>query len=159
MEQRRIGKHISIAYRYAMSFFRIEMSKFNLNPSHHFILFALYRHDGISQESLSKELHVDKATITRSIKSLLSEGFIERRQDPNDKRSYMIFLTPKAMEIKPKVHEMFSKWNDIILEGLTEEEVDMAYTLLKKISTNALRHHGCAEMTAHCPIAKESPHE
>jgi len=141
MEPKRIGKYISITYRYAMSYFKQEMAVHDLHPSHHMVLFSLYKKDGISQEKLSRELTVDKATVTRSIKKLVEDGFIDRRQDKDDKRLYHLHLTNKSMNIRPEIEFIFKNWNNILLDGLSEEEVDQAIYLLKKISSNATKYH------------------
>jgi len=157
MKRRRIGKHISIAYRFAMVFFKNKMAELGLHQSHHSVLITLYKNEGISQESLSKLLKVDKATITRSIKKLVEDGFIERKQDVNDKRSYLLFVTKKGRDIEPSILDMFKEWNDIALEGFNDEEVEQAVQLMERISQNVLNHHYAGDLKQHC-IEREEYH-
>ncbi len=141
MKDRRIGKHISIAYRLAVVFFKERMSEIGLYHSHHSVLLSLYKQDGVSQEKLSKHLGVDKATITRSIKMLLENGFVERRQDKNDKRSYLIFLTEKGHSIQPDIDAMFKDWNNVLLDGFDDDEAAQLIDYLQRVSKNVLNHH------------------
>ncbi len=150
MHQKRIGKHISITYRYAMIYFKEKMSELGLTQSHHSVLFTLYKHEGISQEKLSRNLSVDKATITRSVKKLVEDGFVKRVQDINDKRSYHLHLTEKSLQIKPDIDAMFSEWNDIILDGLTADEIDTAQILMEKISGNVLKYFSKHDSEMNC---------
>ena len=156
MKQKQIGKYISIAYRFAMVFFKNRMAELGLHQSHHSVLITLYKNEGISQEKLSQLLKVDKATITRSIKKLVEDGFIERRQDKNDKRSYLLFVTPKGRTIEPDIRDMFKEWNDIILEGFSNEEIEQAMSFMKRISQNVLNHHHAVELKLHCDAREES---
>ena len=159
MNQRRIGKHISIAYRFAMVFFKNRMAELGLYQSHHSVLITLYKNEGISQEKLSQLLKVDKATITRSIKKLVEDGFIERRQDKNDKRSYLLFVTPKGRAIEPDIRDMFREWNDIVLQGFTDEEVEQAMSFMERISQNVLNHHDAVDIKLHCDAREEEQNE
>jgi len=151
MQPKRIGKHISITYRYAMVYFKERMAELGLSQSHHSVLLTLYRCEGVSQEQLSRKLNVDKATITRSIKKLTHDGFIRREQDEHDKRVYRLFLTEKSNTIKPDIEAMFREWNDIITEGLTTEEFDEAFRLMEKISSNVLKYHNKTKSELECP--------
>ncbi len=44
-------------------------------------------------------LHVDRSSIAKTIRPLLSEGYIRREVNPEDKRAYKIFLTEKGRAI------------------------------------------------------------
>lgn len=159
MKHRRIGKHISIAYRFAMVFFKNRMAELGLHQSHHSVLITLYKNEGISQEKLSQLLKVDKATITRSIRKLLEDGFIERRQDKNDKRSYLLYITQKGRDIEPDIENMFREWNEIALQGFSDAEVEQAMTLMERISQNVLNHHYAKDLKLHCEAREEYQNE
>ena len=80
--------------------------------------------DGISQEELSERILVDKATTGRAIKKLVEEGYVVRHRDPKDKRSYQIYLTPKANSLKSTIFEILKEWNELLLNGIDEPERD-----------------------------------
>ena len=59
-------------------------SRAYLGPSFNFICYntrviTLYRKDGISQEELSENLHIDKGTTCRAIKKLEEEGLFDKK--------------------------------------------------------------------------------
>ena len=150
MSNKKVGKHISIAYKFALIFFKNRMAELGLHQSHHSVLITLYKEQGISQEKLSRKLNVDKATVTRSIKKLLEDGFVERRLDKDDKRSYLLYVTEKGEEIRPDIEAMFREWNDIVLEGFSDEEVDQVVGYMKRISSNVLNHHEAKDIKYCC---------
>jgi DNA-binding MarR family transcriptional regulator len=50
----------------------------------------------LSTKALASTLHLDASTVTRQISALESEGFVERRPDPSDRRSSTIVLTQQG---------------------------------------------------------------
>lgn len=159
MTNRKVGKPISIAYKFAMIFFKNRMAELGLNQSHHSVLITLYKDQGISQEKLSRKLSVDKATVTRSIRKLVEDGFIERRQDKDDKRSYLLYVTEKGEQIKPDIEAMFRDWNNIVLEGFSDDEVAHLNGYLDRICNNVLNHHEAKDIKHCCQKREEKNNE
>lgn len=88
-----IGRYISQIYRKGNSFISKEISKFGIGSGQIMFLMQLYKKDGISQEELAENLHIDKGTTCRAIKKLEEESFLIRVKDENDKRAYKLYLT------------------------------------------------------------------
>ena len=118
-----------------------QLKEFNLGSGQFHFLMILYKKDGVNQETLAEKLNIDKATSARAIKKLEEQGFVTRKKDPKDRRNYNIFLTEKAIQLKPKIRNILSNWTDILLEDLSQEEVQQLFILLEKISRNATAHH------------------
>lgn len=159
MTEKRVGRYFSIAYRYAMIFFKNRMADLGLGQSHHGVLITLYKKQGISQEALRQKLNIDKANVTRSVKKLIQDGFVERRHDPNDKRSYLLYVSEKGERIRPEIESMFREWNDILLEGFTQEETDQLIGYMTRISDNVLKHHGAGDLRRCCQKVEEDKDE
>ena len=45
---------------------------------------------------MARELNVNKSSVTRQLAILEEKGYVERRGDPKDKRSLLIYPTEKA---------------------------------------------------------------
>ena len=60
------------------------------------LIHALRHNPGCTQAQLMEILHADKAAIARRTRNLEEKGFLVRRDDPNDKRSQLIYPTEKA---------------------------------------------------------------
>ena len=50
----------------------------------------------------------------------------------NDKRAYRVYLTSKALEIKPQILALLKEWEDTFLQDLSVEERTALLDLLKK---------------------------
>ncbi len=60
------------------------------------VLAYLYREDGLTQTKLADLLEVSRPAIGQMIDKLEASGFVERRADPNDRRSWGVFLSKQA---------------------------------------------------------------
>lgn len=102
---------------------------------HSFLKLILLR-PGITQDQLTTELKFDKATTARSVKQLENSGYIERKPDPTDRRSHLLYPTSKAIDFSPVLQSILAEFNKSLIGNLTNEEVDQLYILLRKINTN-----------------------
>lgn len=136
--EKRLGKPISMLYRYSQCFFNIELKPYNLGSGQYMFLLALLENEGINQDQLGKIVRLDKATTTRAVAKLIKQEYVIRKICPNDRRSYLLFPIQKAYNIKDTLCQILNKWNDIILADFTEEEQILFSKLLKKTMHNAL---------------------
>ena len=131
-----IGRYISQSHRKSNSFITKEVSKFGIGSGQIMFLVQLYKKDGISQEELSENLSIDKATTCRAIKKLEEEDFLIKVKDKKDKRAYKLYLTQKSKDIKDKIENVLYKCEKSISDDLSKEEVEVLLNLLKKICIN-----------------------
>jgi MarR family transcriptional regulator for hemolysin len=60
------------------------------------VLAYLYREDGLTQTRLAEMLEMTRPAIGQMIDRLEAGGFVERRAEPNDRRSWGVYLSPHA---------------------------------------------------------------
>lgn len=131
-----IGRYISQIHRKGNSFITKEVSKYGIGSGQIMFLMQLYKKDGISQEELSEKLNIDKGTTCRAIKKLEEEKFLTRVKDENDKRAYKLYITDKSKEIEISLYNILDEWENSISKDLSQEEVDILLSVLKKICIN-----------------------
>lgn len=66
------------------------------------VLSCLWREQGVSQQALADGTVKDKASLTYLIANLEKKGYVCRKEDPQDRRNKLVYLTPEG--------ESFSKW-------------------------------------------------
>jgi DNA-binding MarR family transcriptional regulator len=139
MKQRKsIGRLISCIHRNTHIYLHHELDKYNLGSGQLHFLILLYNKDGVNQETLAETIKIDKATCARAIKKLMDQGFITRKKDVHDKRSYKICLTTKAIELKPTIRSILKNSTKELLNGFTKEEEILFFEFLERISKNAM---------------------
>jgi DNA-binding MarR family transcriptional regulator len=72
---------------------------------------------------LAQELHLDSSTVTRQVSVLESGGFVTRRVDPNDGRSWLIDLTPQGRKTMRTVERGRRQAIESMLDEWPSEEV------------------------------------
>ena len=138
MEDYRLGGLISYLVRAQSAFYTQRLIQYHISYGQFPFLRALYREDGVNQETIAKRLLFNKATIARAVDKLEREGYVHRTQDESDGRANRIFLAPKGMEIKPVMDQLSHEWNSILLSGFTEIEGLILKELMKKIVSNVM---------------------
>lgn len=118
------------------------LKKYELSSGSCHYLFILEKNEGISQNKMSKEIGNDKAMSARTITKLMELGYVYKEQDERNSRAYKLYLTEKAKEIIPDIHEEIQSLMSLMTAELTEEEMLITMRSLKKIfeSTQRLRN-------------------
>jgi len=128
-----VGRYISILFRQGQNYITNEMKSHDIGRGQFIFLLVLYEHDGISQESLSSNLMIDKATTARAISKLEDAGYVVRKTDTKDRRVKNVYLTTKGRDIKPILTEKLIAWTDILMSDLEEHEKETLIDLLDKM--------------------------
>lgn len=107
------------------------------------LIHAVRHNPGCTQAELAAILHADKAAVARRTKNLEAKGYLVRTDDPNDKRSRLLFPTPKAEELKASKADIESSFYEFLTSSLSEEEAVSFAAVLNKIYT-ASKAERCA---------------
>ena len=129
-----VGKWIAKLYKHHDQFVDDKLEAYNLNHSEGNVLFYLYKDgDGISQKTLKENLAVDKATVSRSVSSLLKKGYLKKESSPEDGRINLIYLTPKSEKMEEIINDIYQKWFSIFREEISDEDAERVLETLKKM--------------------------
>ena len=119
--------------RYLRRYRREYMAPYGLRGIHARLFMAICRTPGCSQDQLAKRMWFDKSTIARQMELLEKKGFITRKPSETDKRVLCVYPTEQMLQIQPGLRDAMAKWEDALLQDLTEEEKQQLNTLLKKL--------------------------
>ena len=112
-----------------------EMQEFNLKVPHVSCLYYIYKEKALTPKHLCELCEEDKASISRSLDYLESNGFLTRSDDER-KYKKSIRLTEKGKSAGKIVAEKIDNILDIAGEGLSDEERTTFYRSLTLISDN-----------------------
>ncbi|HTX61217.1 MAG TPA: MarR family transcriptional regulator [Methanobacterium sp.] len=122
----KLGKVNRKVYRQCES----ELAPFNITPAQFYALSVLFDKDGIKFKDLALRLSLDRSSLTGILDRMENGGFIERRADPDDRRSLLIFLTEKSKEIRPELSTIAQGIDQKFKNKISPEELK---TLLKAL--------------------------
>lgn len=97
------------------------------------LIHAIRHNPGCTQAKLAEILHADKAAIARRTKNLEAKGFLVRIDDPNDRRSQLIYPTERAETLKSSKAEIEASFYEYIVSALTADEADQFAAMLNKL--------------------------
>ena len=79
------------------------LARIGLHVGQEMVLLELWRRDGLKVGELADRLGVEPPTATRMLRRMESCGFVERRSDPTDARSFRVHLTEKGRSLEKLV--------------------------------------------------------
>lgn len=101
------------------------------------LLLELEQTPGISLNELSRQLDLDKSTLSRTVESLVQDGLVTRIIPDNNRRSVKISLSEKGREKTEYINKICDDFYSSILKNIPEEEhssVIEAMRLIEKAS-------------------------
>ncbi len=110
------------------------LAEVGLHVGQEMVLIELWEHDGLRGGELATRLGVEPPTVTKTLRRLENCGLVERRQDPNDARSFRVFLTEKGRALEGPVTRCWERVEEKTLAGLSPEERQVFHTLLTKLA-------------------------
>ncbi len=96
-------------------------------------LMCLWEKEGVTQREIAQMSKVESSTTTRTLDKLEALELVERRADPESRRSFRIFLTDKGKALKEEVIHLPVEVNQALLAGLEDEEQRTLITTLQKL--------------------------
>ena len=110
--------------------------QFGLHRTQHIILMHLASKGKLpSQKELANCLNITPAAITGELKKLENDGYILRSMG-TDNRFNEITITDKGRQTVEKSKEIFSKIDNLLFDGFSDEELSNFISGLEKIQNN-----------------------
>ncbi len=125
---------------YTQIYFAKKFEEFNLSMGSYPYLLVLNMNEGISQNEISRELNVDKAMSSRTIKKLIELEYIRKEENTDDVRAYKLYITDKGKSIIPEINKIIDAWFNILVRDSEEKEADISIKFLKKALNNAVKY-------------------
>ncbi len=95
--------------------------------------------EGITVSGLAELAQVRKQTMAQAVDQLERTGYIERRPNPRDRRSQLVFLTQRGASVTPVTHAAAAHVEDHWAELTSQQELEALRASLLRLLTE-LRH-------------------
>ena len=100
----------------------MKLDKEGLTESQFYLLDVLYHCGPMNQKELGKKIFRSEGNITMVVNNLERRKLIKKKQNPDDKRIYIIKLKTEGKELYEKVFPKFLKAMVREFEGIKEKE-------------------------------------
>ena len=111
------------------------LKSLGITGKHLGILLIIKEKGSLPQQEIGKCIHVDRTTMVQIIDDLEKLGYVERRDNPEDRRAYFLSVTAKGRDILPKAMQMAIGAEKEFMATLSLKEQKELILVLKKLFT------------------------
>ncbi len=133
-----VGRLLSILHRQTQVYLQKELDPLDLGHGQVRVLRYIDMNPGVRQQDISEYFRLDKGTTSTFIRNLEKKGFVEKELDMEDNRAYRLIASQKAVELRPQLEEIFSKWTDRLLTGFTDSEKNELIEQMERMIRNVV---------------------
>lgn len=116
--------------------FSRRLKAYDLTPEQWSALNRLGEEDGLTQKDLAERTYKDSPNTTRIIDKLEKKGLLQRREDPEDRRAFQIFLTESGKSLREQIIPVASQLNVDVTDGLDKKDLSQLLQLMNRIYAN-----------------------
>jgi len=131
--QNSFGWMINVVANKASKDFDHELKQHGLTIALWPTLMCLWEEEGVTQKDIAIKSKVENSTTTRTLDKLEKLELVERRADPESRRSFRIYLTEKGKALEETLIPIPMRLNKELLSALDESEQQQMIGLLKKM--------------------------
>jgi DNA-binding MarR family transcriptional regulator len=114
------------------------LKPFGLTTEQWALLNLLWETNGVTQKTLAVRSLKDQPNMTRILKRLEQKGLIVRTGNSEDRRSFLISLTPKGQQKREATIDLALDLRKQAFTGLNEKECALLSIMLARINNNLL---------------------
>jgi DNA-binding MarR family transcriptional regulator len=114
-----------------------ECAGFDITPVQYGLLTTLLATPDLDQNSICRELGIDRTNVADVVGRLARRGWIERRRSQNDKRMMLARLTPAGRRVTEEMYAAMQRAQDRLLAPLPpKQRKALVATLFELIEAN-----------------------
>jgi len=137
MEQvRHFGFIVKDVYRLWVRLFEQRIPQLGMTFTQCKVLVFLSRNEGTTQAKLAEASDTEPMTLVRVLDRMESDGWIERRPDPADRRAYRLHLKPASSPVLAEILRIADKARSEALAGLSAEQREQMTEMLEHVRKN-----------------------
>jgi len=123
----------SVSRRVAAACADVYLTEFGLSVAEWRLMAQIGRFGTISAKDIAEKISMDRVAISRAAAKGLTEGLIQEKPSPTDRRSKVLSFTPKGRALYRRVIPRACELANLIEAGLTKAEAKMLKGLLEKV--------------------------
>ena len=120
--------------RRVYDYYEQRLGDFELTVPQYFVFNALWMGDGVGVGELGERVSLDSSTLTGIIDRMERKGYVERRPNPGDRRSVLVFLAAKARELGPRILDFADELDATLRKPFTKKEMEEFEKVLRALA-------------------------
>lgn len=129
-----------LVYRaYGDHFERMLNSEFGLNRRRWRFIATVHALEGATLSEIASHAETDRAQASRTIGTMVREGYFKRLSHPENARFAKIIFTDKGRDLHDRILARYRDLNISMVDSLTVDEVHLLDALLEKLRLSGMR--------------------
>jgi MarR family transcriptional regulator for hemolysin len=120
----------------ASRLFNRQVRELGLTRTQWQVLYWLYHYDGQTQTALAEMLSMARPPLGRVVDRLEEQGWVVRKDDPNDRRAKLVHLTDKVTPLIGPLEDIVEGIGETAMAGLSMRDRQKLDDLMKRVHAN-----------------------
>ncbi|MEM1370958.1 MAG: MarR family transcriptional regulator [Pseudomonadota bacterium] len=116
--------------------FDAKLAPHGITISQAWVLVHLWQDDGLSQSTIAKRMDIATVTTSKLIDRLEGHGFVERKVDPNDRRSNLVVATQKGRTLMKVLTRIVFEVDEVANAGIDAADLETTLNVLGRMRRN-----------------------
>lgn len=116
-----------------------KLARAGVNVAYLAVLGPLSSTPGMSQKELAASAGSSQAAMAELLARMVKEEFLQREQDPSDKRQALFSLASKGAAVMPTIMQVIEEGNSEIFATIGDDGLEELLTLLTQIEAQLAR--------------------
>ncbi|MCC6548550.1 MAG: MarR family transcriptional regulator [Ignavibacteriaceae bacterium] len=100
----------------------VRVKEYHLTQAEFRCLRLIHENESINSKIVAVRMGLSPSRCTRIINGLVVKGFVDRQEEPNDRRNMRLTLTPSGYEFLKYVHTQYIDLHKEVLSALNPQE-------------------------------------
>lgn len=142
MKEKTIDYLLRSTWMHVYKMYTEEANKKNSTMATGFALISLDANKGTPSTLLGPKMGIEATSVSRTLKSMEKRGLIERRPNPDDGRSVLIYLTPYGREMREYSKSVVHAFDKAVRDNIPKEDLEtfvkVANSIIDLINENKI---------------------
>jgi DNA-binding MarR family transcriptional regulator len=131
-----LGFNVRLLDLRLMKMFAVSLAKYGVTPAEATVLHVIMANPGVSHGELAETLLIQPPNMTKMLKRLEAEGFIDRLASVKDRRRVVLSLTPKARRLVLRYRDAASAHEKMAFSTFSVTERKTLIELVRRALTS-----------------------
>jgi MarR family transcriptional regulator, lower aerobic nicotinate degradation pathway regulator len=132
----RVGFLLTMVRGGALAICTEALSPLDMHVKQFGMLLVLATEGAHSQQHLSEWTRMDRTTMVALVDSLEERGYVRRERNPEDRRAYLVTITPEGRRALRRAEKAMAKAESRVLASLSSGETRQLLELLAKVAAD-----------------------
>ncbi len=126
--------HLKRTWQSIARMYNEEAAKYGATMATGYVLLSIDPETGTPSTSLGPKMGMEATSLSRILKNMEGQGLIERKPNPVDGRSVLVFLTDFGKEKRADARQAVVKFNEAVFEEVDKQKLRIFFEVVNKIN-------------------------